>query len=91
MSQPAATVRVRVQPKASRNQIVGFVGDILRVRVTAPPEDGKANQAVIDLLATSLGVAKSRLQIIRGHSSREKLVSVASRSILHLIPPGCLS
>ncbi|HEU0022694.1 MAG TPA: DUF167 domain-containing protein [Dehalococcoidia bacterium] len=75
-TEPANTVKVRVQPRASRNQIVGFVGDTLRVRVTAPPEDGKANQAVIALLADGLDVARSSLQILRGHSSRDKLVAV---------------
>jgi len=79
MSRPTesmTTIKVRVQPKASRNQIEGFAGDTLRLRVTAPPEDGKANQAVIGLLATGLNVAKSSVQIIRGHSSRDKFVSV---------------
>jgi uncharacterized protein (TIGR00251 family) len=79
MSRPpesTTTIKVRVQPKASRNQIDGFAGDTLRIRVTAPPEDGKANQAAIGLLATGLNVAKSSVQIVRGHSSRDKFVSV---------------
>jgi len=80
-TEPTTTVKVRVQPRASRNQIVGFMGDTLRVRVTAPPEDGKANQAVIVLLAGSLDVAKSRVQIIRGHGSRDKLISVDGLSL----------
>ena len=70
------TFKVRVQPKASRNQVDGFSADSLRLRVTAPPQDGKANLAVISLLAETLGVPKSRLRIIRGHASREKLVEV---------------
>ena len=71
------TFKVRVQPKASRNQADGFSGDKLRLGVTAPPQDGKANLAVISLLAETLGVPKSRLRIIRGHGSREKTVQVA--------------
>ena len=81
MSRPTesmTTIKVRVQPKASRNQIEGFAGDTLRLRVTALPEDSKANQAVIVLLTTGLNVAKSSVQIIRGHSSRDKFVSVDS-------------
>ena len=72
------TFKVRVQPKASRNQVDGYSADRLRLRVTAPPQDGKANVAVITLLAETLGVPKSRLRIIRGHGSREKLVQVTS-------------
>ena len=67
-----------MQPKASRNQVVGFTGDTLHLRVTAPPVAGKANQAVIALLSDTLGIAKFRVRIIRGRSSREKLVGIAS-------------
>ena len=71
-------IRVRAQPKASRNEVVEYRDDVLRVRVTAPPEDGKANAAVIVLLAESLGIARSRVRITRGHSYRDKLVEVES-------------
>ena len=77
-AESGVTFKVRVQPKASRNQVDGFSADRLRLRVTAPPQDGKANLAVIALLAETLGVPKSRLRIIRGHASREKLVEVTS-------------
>jgi len=69
---------LRVQPKASRNQVDGFEEGTLRLRVTAPPTEGKANAEVIALLAKTLGVSKSRLEIVRGHSSRDKVVSVKS-------------
>ena len=69
---------MRVQPKASRNQVDGFEEGTLRLRVTAPPTEGKANAEVIALLAKTLGVSKSRLEIVRGHSSRDKVVSVKS-------------
>ena len=71
-------IRVRAQPKASRNEVVEYRDDVLRVRVTAPPEDGKANAAVIVLLAESLGIARSRVKLTRGHASRDKLVEVES-------------
>ena len=77
-SETGVTFWVRVQPKASRNQVDGYSADKLRLRVTAPPQAGKANVAVISLLAETLGVPKSRLRIIRGHGSREKLVQVTS-------------
>ena len=72
----SCTIKVRVQPKSSRNQVDGFQDGALRVRVTAAPTEGQANAAVIALLAKTLGVSKSRLGIIRGYSSRDKIVSV---------------
>ena len=79
-SQPpsSATIKVRVQPKASKNEVLGYQGDTLRLRVTAPPEGGKANEEVISLLAEALGVAKSQISILQGYASRNKLVAVAS-------------
>ena len=73
-------IDVRVQPKASRNQVDGFEDGTLRLRVTAPPADGKANTGVIALLAKTLGVSKSRLEIVQGHSSRNKVVSIDTLS-----------
>ena len=72
----SCTIKVWVQPKSSRNQVDGFQDGALRVRVTAAPTEGQANAAVIAILAKTLGVSKSRLEIIRGYSSRGKVVSV---------------
>ena len=72
----SCTIKVRVQPKSSRNQVDGFQDGALRVRVTAAPTEGQANAAVIAILAKTLGVSKSRLEIIRGYNSRDKVVSV---------------
>ena len=74
----SCTIKVWVQPKSSRNQVGGFQDGTLRVRVTAVPTEGQANAAVIALLAKTLGVSKSRLGIIRGYSSRDKVVSVGT-------------
>ena len=73
--------KVRVQSGASRTEVVGFQDDVLRLRVTAPPERGKANDAVIALLAEVLGVAKGKVLILRGHSSQDKLVEVTGASV----------
>ena len=70
------TFRVRVQPGASHNRIEEFRDEALRVRVTAPPEKGRANAAVIDLLAEFLGLSSSRLRIVRGAASRVKVIEV---------------
>jgi uncharacterized protein (TIGR00251 family) len=72
------SLKVRVQPKAAGNQVAGYRGDTLRLRVAAPPEAGKANAAVVSLLAQALGIAKSRIWIVRGHASRDKVVMVES-------------
>lgn len=68
---PGQLIEVHVTPKASLNRIV-VDGEVLRVLVTAVPEDGKANEAVHRLLATALGTAKANLELKRGATSRTK-------------------
>ncbi len=73
-----AHLHIRVQPKASRNGIGPFSDDgVLKVRVTAAPTDGKANAAVIKLLAKRLKIAPAGLAIVRGQTSRNKTVEIA--------------
>ncbi len=69
-------IRVRLTPRAGRNQIDGWDGDLLRVRVAAPPVEGRANDALLRLLAEALGVPRSQLQLVRGRTSREKVIAV---------------
>ncbi len=76
--QGAVTLKVRVQPKASQNQVKGYRGDTLFLRVTAPPEAGIANSAVVSLLAERLGIAKSKVRMIRGQAYRDKVVLIES-------------
>lgn len=71
-----ASLRLKVTPSASRDAVVGWQGDVLRVHVRAPAQRGKANDAVLRLLAAALGVERRRLRIIRGETSRQKVVSV---------------
>ena len=75
LARPGTQIALRVTPRAARNRIVAE-GDRLRVYVTTVPEDGKANAAVQKLLAKALGIAKSRLTLIRGHSARDKVFQV---------------
>jgi len=77
-------LKVRVQPRSSRNQVDGYEEETLRLRVTAPPANGQANDGVIALLSKTLGISKSRLEIVRGHSSRDKLVSIESLTQLEV-------
>lgn len=74
-AQSGAEIAVRVTPKASRDRILDDDGT-LRVYVTAVPENGKANQAVQKLLAKALGLPKSRLELIRGQTSRDKVFRI---------------
>ncbi|MBF9060412.1 DUF167 domain-containing protein [Rhodobacterales bacterium HKCCSP123] len=71
-AQPGAEFQIRATPKASRNRIEP--GEPIRIHVTAAPDKGAANAAILDLLARSLGVAKSRLTLLRGQTSRDKVV-----------------
>lgn len=67
---------VHAQPRASRSEIVGLHGDALKVRLAAPPVDGAANEALVELIARSLGVARRAVRIAAGASSRAKTVEV---------------
>ncbi len=72
-----AALAIRVTPRASRDEIAEVMPDgSIRVRLTAPPVEGKANKALIKFLAKVLGVAPSRLEIIAGETGRDKLISV---------------
>ena len=84
LAQPETAVRVNVQPKASRNQVLGFRENVLQVKVTAPPERGKANEDLVELLAESLGVSKGRIRILKGHTSREKWIGFDAVSLENL-------
>jgi len=63
---------VRAQPGAKRNCMVGEHGGALKVAVQAPPEDGKANDAILDLLRKSFGISKQQIELVSGHTSRDK-------------------
>ena len=75
-SKSGELLEVRVQPRARRNEVVEQAGAGLRVRVTAAPVDGEANRAVIALLAEAFGVAPSRVTLVRGATSRDKLFRI---------------
>ena len=70
------TFGVKVQPRARRNAIVGELGDALKIALTAPPVDGKANEACMEFFADVLRVARSSITIVSGQSSRNKVIRV---------------
>ena len=76
-----ATFRVRVQPGASKNEIVEVQQDALKVRISAPPVQGKANKALINFLAKELGVKKSEIEIVSGHTGRIKTIHIIGEGI----------
>lgn len=72
---------LRVVPRASRTEVAGVMGDALKLRVCAPPVDGKANDAVIEFLSDELDVPRSRIGIRTGTTGRRKVVDVAGITV----------
>jgi uncharacterized protein (TIGR00251 family) len=70
------TLTLHVQPGAKKTEIAGPHGDALKIRLLAPPVDGRANAALLDFLANRLGVAKSKIALISGQASRRKVVEI---------------
>jgi uncharacterized protein len=76
MDAVSTRLRLRVAPGASRAGVVGRHGDAWKVRVTAPPEDGRANDAVVRLLAETLAVPRTSVSLVSGHGGRDKIVEL---------------
>ena len=76
-SPSGATFAVKVHPRAKKNGITGEIGDALKLALTAPPVEGRANEACIDFLAKALDVPRSSVTIAAGQSSRNKVIRVA--------------
>ena len=70
-------LKVYLQPKSSKNEVVGSYRDGIKVKITAPPIDGKANEALIRFLAKELGVSPSCIKITMGQHSREKTLKIS--------------
>ena len=73
----AVRFSVRLQPRASKNEIVGLQGISLKVRVTAPPVEGMANDALVELLSKELQTSRRNVCIVSGHSSRTKVIEIS--------------
>jgi hypothetical protein len=87
----AVRFAVHVQPRASRSEITGVHGDSMKVRLEAPPVEGAANAALIELLADALGVSRRNVQIVGGQRSRSKVVEVlgvGAESVRRLVTSG---
>lgn len=79
-SEEVADLSVKVQPRASRNELISGKGGI-KVRLTSPPVDGAANEALVSFLAEHLGTSKSRIRIVSGHAAREKRIRINGMSL----------
>lgn len=79
------TIKVRVQPRASRTEIIGERAGAIKMRVAAPPVDGKANEECRRYLAKLLKVGATSVEIISGYSSRDKVIRVSNISALRVL------
>ena len=75
-TQSQTTLTLHIQPGAKTTEVVGPHGDALKIRLAAPPVDGKANAALITFLADRLGVARSTIEVISGQTSRRKILAI---------------
>jgi uncharacterized protein len=75
-----ATFAVRVQPRGARTAITGTVGDALKVSLSAPPLDGRANEAVVEFFSEILCVPRAAVQLVAGERSRNKIIRIAGRT-----------
>lgn len=76
MAAPSTRVRVRVSPGARRGGVTGRVGEVWKLRVTAPAEGGRANEAVVRLLANTMDVPRRSVSLVSGHTARDKVVEL---------------
>jgi uncharacterized protein len=72
----SATLCVRVTPRSSKEEVAGFEGGVVRIRLNAPPVEGKANEALVRFLAKAVGVPKNRIALVTGEKGRNKIVRV---------------
>jgi uncharacterized protein (TIGR00251 family) len=76
ISAESVALSVRIQPRASKNEVIRREDGGIKIRLTAPPVDGAANEALVRFLADTFSVSKSRVAIVSGHTSRDKIVRI---------------
>ena len=75
------TLTLHIQPGAKKTELAGLHGDALKIRLAAPPVDGKANEALVKFVAETLGLPKSAVNLKSGHTSRRKVLEVVGASV----------
>ena len=76
-SAPHCTLAIKAIPNAPRSEVVGWLGDALKVKVHAPPVEGRANEVLCEFLADTLGLPRRAVTVLRGDTSRQKIVRIA--------------
>ena len=74
-------LEVRIQPGASKTEVAGSYGDLPKIPIAAPPVEGAANKALVEFVAKAVGVSKTSVEILSGHSSRNKRLRIAGASL----------
>ena len=74
-------IKFKLIPRSSRNEIIGKENDVIKMKLTAPPVEGKANKALVSFLAKKLGAPKRDIEIVSGERSREKLLKINGLSV----------
>ena len=77
---------IKLQPRASKNEIGASLGDELKIKVTAPPVDAAANQALVELLAEKLSCSRGKVELLRGQTSRHKTVMLHGFTPVEILP-----
>lgn len=80
-----AQIKVKVLPRAARNEVVGWVGETLKIKLTAPPVEGEANAALVAFLADALGISRAAVALVKGKASQNKIVHVAGLTLEEVV------
>jgi uncharacterized protein (TIGR00251 family) len=81
----SATLSVRIQPRSSKNGVTRMEDGSLKIRLTAPPVDGAANEALVKFLSETLSISKSSVEIVSGHTGRQKIIRITGMSEVDVI------
>lgn len=84
-SQTGVRLEVKVQPRSSRNQVIGEQNGALKIKLTAPPVDGEANAALVEFLAAHLKIPRKDITLIKGDTSRQKIIEISGFSAAQLL------
>lgn len=81
---PSCTLAIKAIPNAPRSEVVGWLGEALKIKIHAPPVEGKANNALCEFLADTLGLPRRAVTVVRGDTSRQKIVRIDGLSLSSL-------
>lgn len=84
MAIPSCTVAIKAIPNAPRSQVVGWLGDALKIKIHAPPVEGRANEALCEFLADTLRLPRRAVTVLRGDTSRQKLLRIEGLTLADL-------